>query len=302
MFKQKLYQLFYSPFINLIVRSILKPFSNILPDSLKIPVSGIIEIKCGSKKIKFKTNETSPMTKILFWEDKGCTFEFSEVFKALIKKTNTFFDIGANIGYYSLLGKTLNPQLTIFSFEPSIGPKYFLKQNIKLNNFNDIHIVEKALGDRVGNIQFYEEKNPKYAYQKHHASGIGNTENTWGINNFLKYDVSVTTIDQVVNEFNVNSLDLIKIDTEGTENFVFKGGIKSLLKFQPIIICEVLKNKIEDEIQKIVLEDLNYKIFQFQSKTNKLKEINSIKGNNDNGETNYFFVPKSKLEMIEQFI
>jgi FkbM family methyltransferase len=302
MSNQNFYKLFYNPTINKITRSVLRPFRKVLPESLKIPVSGIISVYNQGKEIKFKTNETSPMTKILFWEDNGCTFEFSEIFKDLIIHSNTFFDIGANVGYYSLLAKTVNPKIEVYSFEPSIGPKHFLKENIALNNFNDIHLIEKALGDATGTIQFYEEKNPKYAYQKFHASGIGNTENTWGISNFLKYDVELTTINDVVASENIKSIDLIKIDTEGTENFVFRGGIESIKKFQPIIICEVLKDKIEDKIQEIIVNELNYLMFQFQSHSNKLIEITSIRECNKNRETNYFFVPVSKRNLIEKFI
>jgi len=299
---QKFYKLFYQPTFNKIVRSTLRPFRFVLPASMKIPVSGIITVHNNGKQIRFKTNETSPMTKILFWEDKGCTFEFSEIFKDLVINCDSFFDIGANVGYYSLLAKTVKPEIDVYSFEPSIGPKHFLKENIALNNFNDIHLIEKALGDKTGTIQFFEEKNPKYAYQEFHASGIGNTENTWGISNFLKYEVELTTIDDIVSKENIKSIDLIKVDTEGTEDYVFKGGIESIMKFQPIIICEVLKDKIESKIEEIIVSELGYLMFQFQSKINKLIEIKSIIDCNKNGETNYFFVPVSKRNLIEKFV
>ncbi len=297
------YKIFYTPLINYIFRSILFPFRSIISHKLKIPITGVISIKTNTnKKIYFYSNETSPMTKILFWEDKGCTFEFSNIFKHLIISSKTFLDIGANVGYYSLLGKTINPTLNVFAFEPSKGPKYFLKKNIQLNNLDSIHVIEKAVGDSIGMISFFEEKNIKYPYVEYHASGIGNTANTWGIDNYLKYDVELTTIDQVVLEKNIENIDLIKIDTEGTENFVLKGGLDSFNKNQPIIICEVLPNKIEDKIQKIIADELNYSIFQFQSKTNTLIKVDSLKSAVTNGETNYFFVPPSKIKLLNQFI
>jgi len=296
------YQLFYKPTINYCVRNFLKLFAPILPNSLKIPVSGKIKIKVNdTKQISFQTNETSPMTKILFWEDRGCTFEFSHIFKHIIQSSSTFFDVGANIGYYSLLAKSLNPSIDVFSFEPSKGPNFFLRQNIKLNHFDSIHIIEKAVGSEPGAIEFYEEKNPKYAYQKYHASGIGNTANTWGINNFLKYQVELTTLDHISNEFELKQLDLIKIDTEGTENFVFQGAKETIERFKPIIICEVLPNKIEKEIQSII-DQLNYMMFQFQSNLNCLLRIDNLSEATLNGETNYFFVPTEKEFLISDFV
>jgi FkbM family methyltransferase len=300
--KQQLYKIFYHPIVNSFFRSILKLFKGILPAGLKIPVSGVIKIKSDKGDIKFFTNETSPMTKILFWEDEGCTFEFSKIFKEIIPHTNTFFDIGANVGYYSLLAQKLNPAIAIHSFEPSAGPKYFLRKNCEINGFQDIHIVEKALGNYNGNIEFFEEKNPKYAYQKHHASGIGNTANTWGINNYLKYPVELIRLDDYCSQQNIATIDLIKIDTEGTEDAVFEGGLEIIKKSQPIIICEVLPGKIEEKIQQIIELEFKFEIFQFQSKTNRLKKITKIVDENKNGETNYFFVPTSKLSLIQPFV
>lgn len=300
--KTLFYKLFYSPIINFLIRNILKPFKSILPNGMKIPVSGVISVKSPKGEIKFFTNETSPMTKILFWEDEGCTFEFSTIFKEIIPKTSTFFDIGANVGYYTLLAKKLNTAINIHSFEPSNGPKYFLKKNCEINHFKDVQLVEKALGNYTGEIEFFEEKNPKYAYQKHHASGIGNTANTWGINNYLKYPVKLIRLDDYCSHQNISTIDLIKIDTEGTEDAVFEGGLEIIKKSQPIIICEVLPGKIEEKIQNIVENEFKFEIYQFQSKTNKLKKISKIVDENKNGETNYFFVPVSKLHLIQAFI
>ncbi len=60
---------------------------------------------------------------------------------------------------------------------------------------------------------------------------------------------------------------------------------------------------IKHQVAKdIIANKLQYKIFQFQSKTNKLKEITRIKDENHNHESNYFFVPISKLHLIQTFI
>ena len=301
MLKTFFYRIFYFPAINLIVRSILILFKKYLPNSMKIPVSGILKIKTDkNKNIKFLSNESCPMVKVLFWKGSDYSFEFTSIFNHLAKKSNTFLDIGSNVGYYSLMGKTVNPAMKVYAFEPSLGPKYFLKENIRLNGFDSIVLIDKALGNYHGTIDFYEEKNPKYPYLKHHASGIGNTVNSWGIENFSKYTVELTTVDQIIKDLKIESIDLIKMDTEGTENLVLEGGIESILKHQPIIICEVLKDHIESEIQDIVLNKLKYKIFQFQSKSNTLKAIDKF--DCDNSEPNYFFVPEQRINELETFI
>lgn len=242
------------------------------------------------------------MSRHLYWDDYGCTFEFSGIFKKLIADSKTFFDIGANVGYYTLLGKTINPDLQAFAFEPSKGPKHFLEENLKINRFEDVHLIGKAVGFHEGSIDFYEERNPKFPYLEYHASGIGNVSNSWTIENYAKYPVELTSIDAIATQYDVQQIDLIKMDTEGTENEVLKGGINTILRFKPIIICEVLPNKIEQEIEKIVIEQLDYLIFHFDSKTNKLQRIAKITGNDFKNDCNYFFVPREKENLISMFI
>lgn len=299
---QLFYKLFYSLPINIIVRNLLYPFRSILPSRFKIPVTGVISIQSEKGTIKFFSNETDSMSKKLFWDDEGCTFEYSSIFKNIVPHCDTFFDIGANVGYYSLLAKKLNKNLKINAFEPSTGAKYFLKQNCLINHFEDITIVEKALGDYTGTIEFYEEKNPKFPYLEHHGGGIGNTANTWGINESLKYEVSVIRLDDYCKEQKIEKIDLIKIDTEGTEDLVFSGGKEIIMRSNPLIICEVLEGGIEAKIQKLMVEDFGFEMFQFQTSTNTLRKITDLIEAAKNKETNYFFVPVSKRSLIEAFI
>jgi FkbM family methyltransferase len=283
-------------------RNTLYPLRKILPNKFKIPVTGEITIHLNAeKKISFFSNETCPMTRHLFWEDEGGTFEYSEIFKKIITKQNSFFDIGANVGYYSLLAKTLHPEIIVFSFEPSKGPNYFLNRNKELNNFYDLNVEEIALGDMDGEITFFEDINPKYKYIKHHASGTGNTQNTWGNVETDKYNVKIMTLDEFVVERNIESIDLIKMDTEGTEDKVFLGALESINKFRPIIICEVLENKIEEIIQQIVL-NIGYEMFKFDNSTNRLRKIESLKLENGDGNNDYFFVHPEKINLLQEFI
>ena len=102
---------------------------------MRIHPSGTIKFKLDAltQEIKFKTNQTNYLTKILFWERKR-GFEYTSIFIELIKDLDVFIDVGANIGYYSILGAKMNPNLKVFSFEPSIGPMIYLSENIKIND------------------------------------------------------------------------------------------------------------------------------------------------------------------------
>src|SRR5207249_4175586 len=107
------------------------------------------------------TNETSYITKLFFWEGIE-NYEYTSLFIRLINKFNSFADIGANIGYYSVLAGKLNDKMNIYAFEPSEAPYYFLKENIKLNQLKNVHIYKIALTNFKGEIDFYPGVNIKY--------------------------------------------------------------------------------------------------------------------------------------------
>lgn len=291
-------KLIYSRNLNLIVRNILWPIKKILPNKFKIPVNGIVNVVLGNNILKFTANETSPMLKELFWNYNNCNFEFSNILIDLVRNSNTFFDIGSNIGYYSIIAKKANPNLNIFAFEPSNGPYHYLKENINLNKMHDIHAIKMAVGNENIVLDFYEDINPKFKYLKYHVSGTGNTQNTWNNQQTNRYSIECVTVDNFVEEYKISSVDVMKIDTEATEDKVLLGALNTIIKFQPIIICEVLPNKIEEQIFKII-NNLEYSIFKHIEETDTLKLVHNFTADDNR---NYIFAPKSKFELINKFI
>jgi FkbM family methyltransferase len=291
-------RIFYNKFINKILRSLLWPFRNYLPNSLQFPVNGEVEVISEGQKIFFVANETSPMLRELFWKYKYCNFEFSNILLDLVKTSNTFIDVGANIGYYSILAKKNNPALKVYSFEPSHGPFYFLNKNVQLNHLDNISTFKNAVGNQKCTIDFFEDINPKFKYIKYHVSGTGNTQNTWKSNEINKYSIDCITLDDFIKEKSITSVDLIKIDTEATEDKVLLGSINSIQKFKPIIICEVLPNKIENELLKII-ESIKYEIYHHIESTDKLVLVSKFI---DSEDRNYIFVPKEKIHLLNKYI
>jgi hypothetical protein len=125
--KQIFYKFIYNRYFNIILRNINKAFIRILPNWVRIPPSGKIRIKCNDKKIIFATNQTSSVTQIIYWYG-FMNFEYTNIFIDLIKKVNTFYDIGSNIGFYSVISAIENPNITVVSFEPASGPLHYLKK------------------------------------------------------------------------------------------------------------------------------------------------------------------------------
>lgn len=297
---QFLYRILYQPQINFILRNINKLLLPILPKNIKIPPSGITTIKLENhKKVSLKTNQTSYLTQLIFWNGHQ-NFEYTGIFLQLIKKVSSFYDIGANIGYYSLLAAAKNPNIEVYSFEPALGPLHFLKENVHHNAFKNINIVDVALSDKEeGTLEFYEVQNKKYKYLKHNLAGEGNAGSKTSGRNFIKNTVKTTTLDAFWKRHEMTGLDLIKMDTEGTEHYILQNGNRVLSEQRPIIICETLFNTIEAELEEIML---GHGYGFYDHVPGGLQQVPSIIRELDNGVSNCFFVHPSKRHLIEPFL
>lgn len=293
-----IYSLIYNQKMNWLIRNVNYILSPILPKKIKIHPSGILSVKIiNHNSIKLKANQTSYVTRELFWKGSQ-NYEYTPIFIELVKKLNTFFDVGSSIGYYSILGAQVNKNLKVEAFEPSIGPMIYLSENVKINNFSSrININVLALSDQKGKIDFFEIRNKKYP-SIYNLSG----EHNIGTKPHLKSHktkIDSDTLDNFVINNNIKNIDLIKVDTEGCEDLILKKGSDTINKFKPIIICEVLFNRLEKQLEKIMLEH-NYEFYNH--KGNGLLEVKTIQRQFDDGIRNCFFVHPSKRHLIEEFI
>jgi len=292
----------YIPAVNLFVRTVLSPFKSIVPVKYRFPVTGKITVKLPeSKSFIFSGNETSPHTRQMFWYGiEGFEYGTLNVFIHLIKQSKCFFDIGANIGYYSLTAACYNTKTNIYAFEPLPAALKYLKINIALNHFNNIVANDLALSNSKGEAVFYSYLNPKFKHISEHLRGDSSLVIGDDIaGERIEFKVETQTLDEYV-KLNLKSeqkIDLLKIDTEGSENLVFEGGQMVLSEHRPIIMCEIIKGGIEKIIDS-QLSTHNYKFYLIDDKglIHKTKiEPESIK-------EDYFCVPQEKVSLIESFI
>lgn len=296
--KEVFYKTIYNKNINKIILSLLRPFKVLIPKKLRISPNGIVKIKqTGKEDLKISTNQTNYLGNIIFWDNYE-NFEYTNLFLSIIKNINSFYDIGANIGYYSLLAAWINPKIIVTAFEPASGPYNYLKENVAINSFHQIKIEKIALSNIVGDITFYEIRNKKYSYLEHNLAGEGNIGSLTEGRNFVKVDVPSCTLDQYCVKNNVDSIDLIKIDTEGTEDLILSCAKKIIQNAKPIIICEILFNKIEKKIEDL-FKSFGYRFFY--PVANKLVEVKSLTRTEDNGIYNFFMIHPSKFYLVEEY-
>lgn len=294
-----LYTILYHSKVNYVLRNISYLFKSTLPKNARLNPSGKLYLKTlGDIKFTLHTNQTSHITKELYWSGVE-NYEYTSIFKALIKNTNTFIDVGASIGYYSVLAGKVNPKITVYAFEPAKGSMIYLKKNIEQNQLST-HVRQEllALSNNTGQIEFYEVINPKYP-NTHNLSG----EHNMGTKKLKKasiYKVNTSTLDLYCKEQNIGKVDLIKIDTEGSENLILEGGTQTISAHKPIIICETLYNKIETQLE-VIMKAQGYEFYNHVGGL-QLQKVDSIQRDYDNGIRNCFFVHPSKLNLIKEFI
>ncbi|KPL16475.1 MAG: hypothetical protein AMS26_04510 [Bacteroides sp. SM23_62] len=266
---------------------------------MELPPSGTIRISIGDgKTLKLKTNQTNYITRLLFYRG-YLNFEYTNIFISLIRKINSFYDIGANIGFYSLMGAKINETLKVTGFEPATGPSFYFNENVRLNNLNNIITEKLALSHKEGEIEFYEVKNPKYKYLQFNLAGEGNTGSKTSTKIFEIKKVKTTTLDKYVQDNEADSIGLIKIDTEGNEHLILENAVNVLSNMKPIIICETLFNTIEQNLEKL-MGSYGYEFYNHID--SGLKKVKTIVRKRDDGVRNCFFVHPDKFHLIEEYV
>jgi len=104
--------------------------------------------------------------------------------------------------------------------------------------------------------------------------------------------IRIDTIDAFVKKNEIKTIDFIKCDVEGFEYFVFKGGLKSIREFKPIIFSEIQKKWYSRYGKKNafdLLEGEGYVPHIYDSKLKKLIRVSGISEQNED----YFFIPSA---------
>lgn len=177
----------------------------------------------------------------------------TKLFLETLKEGNLVLDIGANVGYYTILASSIvGKKGIVYAFEPDPGNIALLQKNIALNNCTNVVVVEKALGDKNEESQLaIDPGNPGESKLATHSN-----KNT--------ISIQTITLDSFVKKYNISHIDVIKIDIEGAELLALSGGKESLSKLKNSIIFSECNTKALKEFSKTpadllaMLEQLEY--------------------------------------------
>ncbi|MDT8411455.1 MAG: FkbM family methyltransferase [Vicingaceae bacterium] len=295
------YKIIYHPTINYLLRNFLKMSGKLLLKPIVISVSGKLKVSFKKHLFFLHTNQTCYVTKEIFYNGAE-NYEFTMLFEHLIKQSNVFFDIGANIGYFSILGEKINSSVKIIAFEPSLGPLHYLNKNINENKLKNVTVINKAVSDIDGRLEFYDVINSKYPWVDYNLNGSNSLQNKFGATKSSSYLVDVTTLQSVIKDNEIKQIDLIKLDTECTEHLILQSSLDVINKYKPIIICEVY-DVIEKEVQECIDKMTDYKLYHYIEATKKLNLISNLNEvNKDTYNRNFIFCPATTIDKLGDFI
>ncbi|MFW6321792.1 MAG: FkbM family methyltransferase [Halohasta sp.] len=164
------------------------------------------------------------------------------------------YDIGANVGVYSLALAAGSPERRLLAFEPAPRIRAQLRANVDCNDFGDrIEIIDCGVGDEDATRTFYRSTYPE-------LSGFDRESATrWEASLAGTVEVPVRRVDTLVESHPVP--DAIKVDVEGAGPAVLRGARETLGSHEPTLFIEVHEEELSRETGRevrAVLEDVGY--------------------------------------------
>lgn len=174
------------------------------------------------------------------------------------KENKIFYDIGSNIGLYSIFAAKEKNSLC-YAFEPSILNLEILYKNISVNNLNEkISIIPISLSDNNKLSQFKLSNLDKGGA----LSAFDVDYDQFG-EKFISKDFYLSpgiTLDECTRVFKLQLPNYIKIDVDGIEHLILRGGIKVIQNAESVLIETTEKFKESFDICQKILNQNNFKL------------------------------------------
>ncbi|MBE9135939.1 FkbM family methyltransferase [Nodosilinea sp. LEGE 07088] len=186
---------------------------------------------------------------------------------------DSFLDVGANIGVYTLLAAAKSPTGHIYSIEALPRNVARLKENLTLNQFDHVTVYELAISDSQGDVSLDladGDSTPRIANQDFNRT----------------LQVSTDTLDNLLHDKS-EELTLAKMDIEGAELLAFRGAHLLLQKHCPMVWILEINHQIQNfsytaEDLATLLDSYGYGLYSYSAEHNQVFSISLAEkpGNN----------------------
>ena len=159
----------------------------------------------------------------------------TDLVKKVIQSGDVVIDVGANIGYYTLIfAKLVGKNGKVYAFEPDPMNFNILKKNVEINGYNNVILTDKAVSNKLETTKLYLSKN--LGGHRLYSSAEGNK--------FV--EVQTTKLDDFFKD-KPKKVNFIKLDIEGFEYVALKGMRQLIKKNNDIVIMtEFLPSGLQD--------------------------------------------------------
>jgi FkbM family methyltransferase len=154
-----------------------------------------------------------------------------EALRRLLAPGDVFYDIGANVGFFTIVGARLvGPTGRVIAFEPVPWCAHAVGRNIELNGFDHASIRAEAVGGADGRARLLVVGEASWS----HLESTGRHADVRD-----EIDVAVVSLDSLVGAGTIPPPDVMKIDTEGAELQAIEGARATIAEHRPAIVCEL---------------------------------------------------------------
>jgi FkbM family methyltransferase len=162
------------------------------------------------------------------------------LFRTLIPEDGIVLDVGGHAGQYAKLYAKAAKNGHVYSFEPGRYACSILRRALDHNSRYNTTVVPQGLGEAIGEIDLNIPMK-KNGVVKYGVSHMGDTSNY----EFVKTETAqINTIDDFVDQQGLTRLDFIKADIEGWEQRMVIGGERSIRKFNPVLMLEMMDHQL----------------------------------------------------------
>lgn len=193
-------------------------------------------------------------------------------FKKEIKNGDVVFDIGANIGYFTLIfAKLVGENGKVYAFEPSPDVFDILKKNVELNGYKNVVLLKKAVSTKTEKIKLYVCE-----------SGASDNHIYNSCDNRQTILIDAIALDDWFKNYD-GKIDFIKMDVQGAEGKALQGmtnllktrkNIKMVSEFWP---TGLIKSGIEPKEYLNLLINCGFKLYEMNEQKKIIEELNISK-------------------------
>lgn len=188
---------------------------------------------------------SSPPEARMTFDGSAYEADISFLMRKLVKPEDVVLDIGANVGLHTVFLAGLVDDGRVIAFEPVSGMAEKLSANCAFNRTNNVTLVDCALGEEAGEAEI--QVNLGDPGMEGTNSMIASVHVSKRPEHYEKRTIQVRRLDDIAAELGIEDrVDFIKIDTEGFEPMVIKGGGELIRKTRPAMLVEAHSKRLQD--------------------------------------------------------